>query len=174
MATDHEQTPRKLVYLRDHSQRLRTRTVRPERKPPPSPHPELASEAAWLGRSLMLVSAGIAVYWLLILSGAIHPEGGAAWTWTVSHSLAQIFVALAAALAARLLLRAAPRAPLFVAIAAGGLIVTSIEGLAHLVINGDLSQISLSVRTDILTRSGMLAVGVWAGSFALRADRRTA
>ncbi len=61
-----------------------------------------------------------------------------------------------------------------VAFAASGLILVAIEGLAHLVFSTDLSRISLAARTDILTRSGMLGLGVWAASYALRADRRSA
>jgi hypothetical protein len=174
MATEREQTPRKLVYLRDHTPRPRARVARSERKSAPSAHPELAGEAAWLGRSLLAVSGGIVVYWLLVLTGAIRPEGQAAWNWTVSHSLAHVFLAFAAGLAARLVLRGQVRAPLFVALSAGALIVVALEGLAHHVVNGDLSQISLAARTDILTRAAMLAIGVWAASFALRAARRPA
>jgi hypothetical protein len=174
MPTDHEQTPRKLVYLRDHAPRPRARTLRTERKPQPSAHPDLASEAAWLGRLLLTAAGSIAIYWVLILSGAIHPEGEAALNWSASRLLAHIYVAGAAAFAARQLLRGATRASLMVAFAASGLIVISLEGLAHLVINADLSRISLAGRTDILMRTAMLAIGVWAGSYALRADRRIA
>lgn len=145
--------------------------MRPERKAPPAVHPELASEAAWLGRLLLAVAGGVVVYWMLITSGAIRLEGEA-WNWTISQSLPHLFVALSTAWAARLLMRGATRAPLVVALAAGGLIVVAIEGLVHLVVNGDLSQISLAVRTDILTRTAMLAIGVWASSYALRAERR--
>ena len=173
MPTDHEQTPRKLVYLRDHAPRPRSRTLRPERKPSAASHPDLAGEAAWLGRLLLTVSGAIAIYWVLILSGAVRPEGEAAWNWTISRLLAHVYVAGAAALAARQLLRGNPRGTLLVAFAASGLIVVSIEGLAHLVVNDDLSRISLAARTDILTRTAALALGVWASSYALRAERRS-
>jgi len=164
MPTDHEQTPRKLVYLRDHAPRPRSRTLRPERKPSAASHPDLAGEAAWLGRLLLTVSGAIAIYWVLILSGAVRPEGEAAWNWTISRLLAHVYVAGAAALAARQLLRGNPRGTLLVAFAASGLIVVSIEGLA---------RISLAARTDILTRTAALALGVWASSYALRAERRS-
>jgi len=172
MSTDHEQTPRKLVYLRDHAPRPRARTLRTERKPPPSAHPELASEAAWLGRMLLTAAGSISIYWVLILSGAIRPEGEAALNWTISRLLAHVYVAATAAFAARQLLRGAARASLLVAFAASGLIVVAVEGLAHLVVNADLSQISLAARTDILMRTAMLGIGIWASSYALRADRR--
>jgi len=120
---------------------------------------------------LLTVAGGVVVYWLLLASGAIRLEGEA-WNWTISQSLGHLFVALTAAWAARLMVRGATRAPLVVALAAGGLIVVAIEGLVHLVVNGDLSQISLAVRTDILTRTAMLAIGIWASSYALRAERR--
>ena len=51
--------------------------------------------------------------------------------------------------------------------------LVSIEGLAHLVVSTDLSRISLAARTDILTRSAMLGLGIWSASYALRADRRS-
>lgn len=172
MPTDREQTPRKLVYLRDHTPKPRGRATRIERKVAPSTHPELAGEAAWLGRSLLAVSGGIVVYWLLMITGAVRPEGQAAWNWTMSHSLPHLFLALVTAFAARLVLRSQSRAALFVALAAGALIVVAIEGLAHHVVSGDLSKISLAVRTDILTHAAMLAIGVWAASYALRVDRR--
>src|SRR5262245_52743533 len=174
MPTDHEQTPRKLVYMRDHAPRPRARSMRAERKPAVSAHPDLANEAAWLGRLLLAASGSIAIYWVLILSGAIHPEGEAALNWNTSRLLAHVYVAAACAFAARPLLRGALRASLVVAFAASGLIVVSLEGLAHLIINADLSRISLAARTDILMRSAMLAIGVWASSYALRADRRLA
>jgi hypothetical protein len=171
MPSDHEQTPRKLVYLRDHAPRPRTRASRSERKPPPVPHIELVGEAAWLGRSLLAIAGGIAVYWLLIVSGAVHAEGDA-WNWSVSRLLAHFYVAVSSVVAARRLLRGSPRAPLLIAFAASSLIVVSIEGLAHLMVTSDLSRISLAARTDILTRTAMLALGVWATSYALRTDRR--
>lgn len=174
MSTDHEQTPRKLVYLRDHAPRPRARALRPERRPSPPAHPELASEAAWLGRLLLTVSGMIAIYWLLILSGALDMEGDAGGNWSVSRLFAHVYVVGTAALAARQLLNGAARAPLLVAFAASSLIVVAVEGLAHLLINTDLSRISLAARTDILARTAMLVVGVWAGSYALRADRRSA
>jgi hypothetical protein len=173
MSTDHEQTPRKLVYLRDHAPRARTRATRSERKPPAAPHPELVGEAAWLGRSLLAIAGGIAIYWVLILSGAVRAEGEA-WNWTVSRLLAHIYVAASSVLAARRLLRGSPRAPLLVAFAASSLMVVSIEGLAHLMVSADLSRISLAARTDILARTAMLVLGVWAGSYALRTERRSA
>jgi hypothetical protein len=172
MPSDHEQTPRKLVYLRDHAPRPRARTVRTERKPQPSAHPELAHEAAWLGRLLLTAAGSISIYWVLVLSGAVRPEGEAAVNWTVPRLLAHIYVAMAAAFAARALLRGAVRASVLVAFAASGLIVVSLEGLTHLVVNADLSRISLAARTDILMRTALLAIGVWASSFALRVERR--
>jgi hypothetical protein len=171
MPTDHEQTPRKLVYLRDHAPRPRARTLRSERKAQASAHPELANEAAWLGRLLLTAAGSIAIYWVLILTGAIRPEGEAALNWTISHLLAHIYVAAAAAFAGRQLLRGAAHASLLVAFAASGLLVVAVEGLAHLVVNVDLSRISLSARTDILMRAAMLAIGVWASSYALRTER---
>ena len=174
MSTDHEQTPRKLVYLRDHAPRPRARAQRPERKPPTPAHPELASEAAWLGRLLLAISGMIAIYWLLVLSGALDPEVDADGNWSVSRLFAHVYVVGASVLAARQLLSGAARAALLVAFAASGLIVVAIEGLAHLMINADLSRISLAARTDILARTAMLGVGVWAASYSLRAERRSA
>lgn len=174
MSSDHEQTPRKLVYLRDHAPRPKSRPLRSERKPPALPHPELAGEAAWLGRMLLTVAGGIVIYWILVGSGALPSAGEGAWNWTVSRLLAHLYVAGLSAVAARQLMRGAARAPLVVALAASALIVVSIEGLAHLLVTGDLSRISLGARTDILARTATLGLGVWACSYALRADRRTA
>ena len=42
-------------------------------------------------------------------------------------------------------------------------------GVTRVVIVGGLSEVSLSTRSDI---PALLAVGIWAGSYALRADRR--
>lgn len=173
MSTEHEQTPRKLVYLRDHAPRPRARTVRSERKPPVA-HPELAGEAAWLGRLLMTAAGVIVIHWLLVLSGAVDMEGDVAANWTVSRLFGHAYVATCAVVAARQLLRGGTRAPLLVAFAASGLTLVALEGLAHLMISTDLSRISLAARTDILSRTAMLALGVWAISYALRADRRAA
>lgn len=172
MSTDHEQTPRKLVYLRDHAPRPRARTVRPERKQPPAAHPELASEAAWLGRLLTAVSGLLALQCLLVASGAVRPEAALAATWSASALLANLYVVVTTGLASRQLLHGALRAPALVALAASGMILVAIEGLAHLVINTDLSRISLGARMDILARTAMLAIGVWGASFALRSERR--
>lgn len=171
MSTDHERTPHKLVYLRDHAPRPRTRNVRVERKPPVA-HPELASEAAWLGRLLLAAAGMIVIHWLLVLSGAVEVEGDASSNWTVSRLFAHAYVAGIATFAARQLLRGNARAALLVAFASSGLILVAIEGLAHLVVSTDLSRVSLAARTDILTRSAMLGLGVWAASYALRVDRR--
>lgn len=171
MAVDREQSPQKLIYLRDHTARSRTRSLRHERRPPPSSPPELAGEAIWLGRVLLGVSAVTLAYWLAVMSGAAVQEGEE-WRWTLSHSLAHLFLAASAALAGRLLLRNAPRAPLFVAVAAGGLVVTALEGLTRAVIASSFSDISLGGRSDILTKAIVLAAGIWSCSYALRADRR--
>jgi hypothetical protein len=148
--------------------------LRSERKPQPAGHPELANEAAWLGRLLLAAAGAIAIYWVLVLSGAVRPEGEAAFNWTVSRFLAHFYVAGTSAFAARQVLRGAVRAPLLVAFAASGLIALSLEGLAHLIVNSDLSRISLAARTDLLMRTATLVIGIWAGSYALRADRRVA
>jgi hypothetical protein len=171
MSTEHERTPHKLVYLRDHAPRPKVRNTRVDRKPPVA-HPELAGEAAWLGRLLLAASGLIVIHWLLVLSGAVEVEGYATANWTASRLLAHAYVAGIAAFSARQLLRGNARAPLLVAFAASGLVLVSIEGLAHLVVSTDLSRISLAARTDILTRSAMLGLGTWAASYALRTDLR--
>jgi hypothetical protein len=121
---------------------------------------------------LLVVASVTALYWLAVVTGAVTAEGEESWRWTLSHSLAHLFLAASAAMAGRLLLQSGPRAPLFVAVAAGGLVVIALEGLTRMVIVGGLSEISLSARSDILTKAAVLAVGIWAGSYALRADRR--
>lgn len=138
----------------------------------PVAHPELASEASWLGRLLMSVWALLAVHWLLVSSGAVQAEGEVAANWSASPLLANAYVIVTTALASRQLLQGAPRAPVLIALAASGMIVVALEGLAHLVINTDLSRISLGARVDILARTAILAIGIWGVSYALRADRR--
>jgi hypothetical protein len=172
MSVDREQSPQKLVYLRDHTPKPRSRSPRQERRTSSTPRPELASEAAWLGRSLVLVAAVTLLYWLAVVTGAVVAESDESWRWTLAHSLAHFFLAASAGMAGRLLLQNGPRAPLFVAVAAGGLVVIALEGLTRMVIVGGLSEISLSARSDILTKAAVLAAGIWAGSYALRADRR--
>lgn len=172
MSTDHERTPHKLVYLRDHAPRSRTRNVRVERRAPLAP-PDLAGEAAWLGRLLFAASGLIVIHWLLVLSGAFDVEGDGSTSWTASRLLAHAYVAGTSAVAARQLLRGNARAPLTIAFAASALVIVAMEGLAHLVLNTDLSRMSLAARTDILTRSGMLGLGIWAASYTLRAERRS-
>lgn len=169
MSVDREQSPQKLVYLRDHTPRPRNRASQRERRSTSVTRPELASEAAWLGRALLLVAAVTLLYWLAVVSGAVAPESDESWRWTLAHSLAHLFLAASAAMAGRLLLQSGPRAPLFVAVAAGALVVIALEGLTRVVIVGGLSEVSLSTRSDI---PALLAVGIWAGSYALRADRR--
>ena len=169
MSIDREQSPQKLVYLRDHTPRPRNRATRQERRSASSARPELASEAAWLCRALLLVSLVTSLYWIAVVSGAVALDSDESWRWTVAHSLAHLFLAASAAMAGRVLLQSGPRAPLFVAVAAGGLLVIALEGLTRVVIVGGFSEVSLSTRSDI---PALLAMGIWAGSYALRADRR--
>lgn len=172
MAVDREQSPQKLIYLRDHTAKSRSRPVRHERRGSYPPRPELASEALWLGRALLAFAAATLLYWLAVLTGVVVFQGGEAWHWTLSHGLAHLFLAASAGMAGRLLLQSAPRAPLFVAVAAGGLVVVALEGWARMLFVGGLSESSLSGRGDILTQATVLAAGIWAGSYALRANHQ--
>ncbi len=175
MAAERDPSPRKLVYLRDHTPRPRLRARRPDRRRAgAAPPPELAAEAAWLGRFLIAAGAFTLLYWLALAVGAVLPEGEEAWRWTLSHGLAHLFLAASAAMAGRLLLQGGARAPLFVAVAAGALLVTALEGLTRMVVAGGMADISLGARSDILTKSAVLALGIWSASYALRADRRVA
>lgn len=175
MAAERDPTPRKLVYLRDHTPRPRLGARRTARgRTVATPPPELAAEAAWLGRFLLAVAAFALLYWVAFAMGAAAPEGDEAWRWTLSHSLAHLFLAASSAMAGRLLLQGGPRAPLFVAVAAGALLVTALEGLTRMVVAGGIADVSLGARSDILTKSAVLALGIWSASYALRADRRVA
>jgi hypothetical protein len=108
-----------------------------------------------------------------LATGVGRPESDEAWRWTVSHSLPHLFLVGASAMAARSLIRADPRASLIVGLVAGALIVLALEGIARAAVGGgSLDELSLSARTDVLTRAVTLAMGVWAASFALRAERR--
>ena len=173
MAADQDPARTKLVYLRDRSPRPKARGVRPDRKPTVSPTNELAGEAVWLGRTLMVVAAGTVAYWLLTLSGGVQAHRGAtAWRALASSSLAHAFLIGSNGLAATRLLRDGARCSAQVALAAGALVVIALEGLARLVVDGDLSEVSLSVRTEILVNAGVLAIGIWAFSYALRTQKR--
>lgn len=172
MPTDRGQSSEKLVYLRDHTLRPRSRASRVDRRPPALPPADLAAEATWLGRSLFALAGFVLLYWTILASGIGRPEGDEAWRWTISHSLPHLFLAAASAIAARFLLRGDPRAPLIVGLVAGALIVLALEGIARAAVGGSLDDLSLSARTDVLTRAVTLAMGVWAASFALRAERR--
>jgi hypothetical protein len=175
MAADREQAPRKLVYLRDRAARPKARPVRQDKKPRPLAATDLHAEGIWLGRTLFLVAAGTAIYWLMVLSGAIHAGVGAlAWRSTVTMLFAQAVVVGTNGLAALRLLRDSTRQVAHVALAAGAAIAVAVEGLARLVIGGDLSDLTLSTRVDILANTAALGVGIWALSYALRAQRRDA
>ena len=172
MEADREQAPHKLVYLRDHTPRSRVRAPRLDRRQGATPPPDLASEATWLGRSLIALAVLISAYWLAIVTGAVHIDGDEEWRWTLSHSLAHIFVAVSAVISGRLLLRHLPLAPLIAGLVSGALVVTALEGLTRMVVGGGMSQVSLGARTDVLTKAAKLVIGIWAGSYALRAERR--
>ncbi|MBM4243320.1 MAG: hypothetical protein FJ148_05820 [Deltaproteobacteria bacterium] len=171
MSTDHEHSPQKLVYLRDRAPRTKARNARAEREPPVA-HPDLANEATWLGRLLLAAAGLITIHGLLVLSGTLDADGDSVASSAASQLVAHAYLAAMVAFAAHQLLRGRERAPVLVAFAASGLILVALEVLTHLVVSADLSRISLAARTDILARSGMLGLGVWAGSYALRAGRR--
>lgn len=170
MEADQDPSPRKLVYLRDRSTRSKPRG---ERRAPPQPASDLLGEATWLGRVLFVVAAATICYWLLILSDAIHPSRGSeAWRSLAAASMAHVFLTVSCGAAALRLLRDAGRSAVHVGLAAGGLVVVTLEGLARLVVSGDLSEVSLSVRSEILANAAGLAIGIWAFSYALRLQRR--
>ncbi len=171
MAAERGQSSQKLVYLRDHALRPRSRGRSSRRSPTPPPV-ELATEGAWLGRSLLVVATGPLLYWLGVLAGATRPEGAEAWRWASSHALPHLFLTGSAAYAARALLRTDPRPELLVGVAAGALIVLALEGVTRAMTTGDIGDLSLSVRTNVLVQTATLAVGIWAASFAVRSERR--
>lgn len=173
MAVDHDHAPRKLVYLRDRASRPRPRPSRAERRSPARAVGDLAGEATWLGRALFVVAGGTVTYWLLALSGAVDTgRGSAALRSLAAASLAHAFLTGTTGVAALRLLRDAGRCTAQVALAAGALIVIALEGIGGLVLGGDLAEVSLAQRTEILANAAALAVGVWAGSYAFRAQRR--
>ena len=173
MEADHDSSPRKLVYLRDRTTRTKPRNPRGDRRVPVQPPSDLLGEATWLGRVLFVVAAATVGYWLLILSDAIHlSRGDEAWRSLAAASMAHAFLTASSGAAALRLLRDPARSVVHVGLAAGGLIVVTLEGLARLVVSGDLSEVSLSVRTEILANAAGLAIGIWAFSYALRLQRR--
>jgi len=171
MAAERGQSSQKLVYLRDHTPR-RSRSSRGGRRSPTPPPAELAAEAIWLGRCLLVIAATLVVYWLGVLGGATRPETDQAWRWTSAHALPHLFLAGSALLAARALFRTEARATLFVGVAAGALIVLALEGITRAMTGGELGDLSLSVRSEVLLQTATLAIGVWAASYALRFERR--
>ena len=178
MAADREQAPRKLVYLRDRTPRPKARAARAEKKPRPPAASDLHAEGVWLGRVLFVVAASTVIYWLIVLSGGIHAGIGAgAWRSAVTMLFAHLVLVGTCGVAALRLLRDLTRSIAHVALAAGAAVAVSVEGLARLVIGGDLSDVTnltLSTRTDILANTAALGVGIWALSYALRAQRREA
>lgn len=173
MAAEGGQSSQKLVYLRDHTPRPRTRSARNTQKSPTPPPADLAAEGAWLGRSLLVVAAGLALYWLGVLGGPTRPASDEGWVWVASHALPHLFLAASAAYAARALLQAESRTSLLVGVVASALIVLALEGLSRAMSGSDLGDLSLGVRANVLVQTATLAIGVWAGSFAIRTERRS-
>jgi hypothetical protein len=171
MAAEQDPSPRKLVYLRDRAARPKSRAPRGDRRAPAPPVGELLGEATWLGRALTVVAAGIAGYWLLVVAGAVHPEPEG-WRSLGKAALPHLFLVLCCGFAASSLLRDAVRSSVPVAVAAGALVLLTLDGIGRLLISGDLSEVSLSVRTQILANAGGLAIGVWALSYSVRLQRR--
>jgi hypothetical protein len=172
MKTDNEQTPPKLVYLRDRVSRAAPRPRKAAHKAVVRPGDELASEAIWLGRSLFVIATTIGVYCLLVFSGSVVIPGGEVRQWLLSLLIGDLFVGSAAAAGGILLLRESKRAAVHVSFAAGALIVVALEGLTHLVVSGDLGELTLTARLEVLLRSAAMAVGVWAISYVVRAQKR--
>lgn len=172
MEANHETSQRKLVYLSDRSPRPRSRgpkTIRHDVAPAPG---ELAAEAAWLARALVAVAAGIVLLWLLRLDHGGHPPGSDGWGGTaVGAAFGHLLLAGCAAAAILRLLRDPVAATVPVALAAGAIGVTAAQGIARLVLGGDLAAETLSVRTEILAYATAAAVAVWAASWAHRLER---
>jgi hypothetical protein len=172
MALDREQSPRKLVYLRDRAPRAKVKQRKQSRRQESQPGDELASEAIWLARCLLAIAVINAVYWILVTTGSIQGDNEEARRWLLSSSVSHVFVACSGAIGAALLYREVPRALVYVALSAGAMIVVALEGLARLFLAGDLAQLTLAARADILARAASLALGIWATSYVLRVQRR--
>ncbi|MBM4266497.1 MAG: hypothetical protein FJ144_07805 [Deltaproteobacteria bacterium] len=129
-------------------------------------------EAIWLGRSLLVLAGFVLVYWTTLAAGVGQATSDETWRWTVSHSLPHLFLVTTSAIAARSLLRGDPHSSMIVAVVAGALIVLALEGIARAAIGGSFDDSSLTAHTDVLTRAVTLAMGIWAASFAIRAERR--
>ena len=174
MAAEREQSSAKLIYLRDHAPR-RSRADRRDRKARRDDRPpagELAAEGIWLGRALLVIAAGILIYWAGIYGGATRPESSEAWRWAVSHSLPHLFLAISAAYCARCLLRQELDGPLPIGLVAGALVVLALEGITRAMTGEQLEDLSIGVRANVLVQTASLAIGVWAASFALRCATR--
>jgi len=141
---------------------------RHERRPSAHLASDLVAEATWLGRALFMVAVATVGYWVLFLSGGV-PSGGD--SWRAGDPLAHLFLTACTAIAAVRLFRDAARSAVNVALAAGALVVVTLESLARPVMSG-LSQVDLWIRVQILADAAGLAVGIWAFSYALRLQRR--
>ena len=173
MKRDNEQTPPKLVYLRDRAARAAAeRSRKTPRKVVVRQGDEFAGEALWLGRSLFVVAASIVVYCVLISIGSVPLRDTESRYSLVSLLAGDFFAGIASAVAGVLLLRNGKRAPLHVALAAGALIVVAVQGLTHLVVAGDLGELTLAGRLEVLMMSAAIALGVWAVSYLVRSSHR--
>ena len=121
---------------------------------------------------MLFVATGLFLYWMGVLGDLTRPTTTEGWLWATSHALPHLFLAVTAAYAARSLRQIESRAPLLVGIVAGALIVLALEGISRAMSGSDLSDLSLGVRTNVLVQTAALAVGIWAGSFAIRTERR--
>lgn len=167
MAAEREQSPPKLVYLRERTQRppVRRRSTRVVDEPPATGN----AEAVWLSRAILAVAAFTAGYWLLLGAGLVEEHSVEGRQWLAATSVAHLFVVTTALLASIFLARDTARGVLFLAIAAAAMVIVAVEGIAHLIATGSLAAMSLQTRIEILGKTAELLIGAWGLSYCLRA-----
>lgn len=168
MPSQREQRSQKLVYLRDRAPRAKARAAHKGRARPIDVSSSPDSETLWLARFCFGVAGILLLYWLGVLGFHGGPQNADTWSWILSEGFPHLVVAVGAAFVAQSLLRSGPRAPQWVALLAGGLIILSLQGITRAMVAGDLDHLSLTIRIEVFVRTATLAIGIWAASYALR------
>lgn len=169
MASDPEQTPRKLIYLRDHAGRGRTRRKRRRREPPAGVPQDLDTEGIWLARGLLALFAGLLLNWVGLVATAPGGVPGEVSTAGAIPDLSHLVCAGLALYAARSVRGSQTQAPIVVAILAGTVLLVALQGLGTALVGGPLDHLTPGTRADVLLYTTLLGFGLWCSSWALRA-----
>lgn len=168
MASDPDQTPRKLIYLRDHAGRGRTRRKRRRRDPEVGAPNDLDSEGVWLGRGLLALVAGLVLHWVGLTAAAPGGVPGEVSAAPMFPDLSHLVCAALALYGARSIRGGYESAPIVVAIAAGAILLVALQGLGSSLIGEPLDHLTPGTRADVLLYAVLLGFGLWSWSWALR------